>query len=69
MSKNIQICATVTEEINNEILDISSKSNRSFSQTVMILLQQAIKERNRKKKKHPKEHEEIHSENNSTDAR
>lgn len=50
-SKNIQLCATVPEELNQQVFDISVKDKRTFSQTVALLLQKAINERTRKRKK------------------
>lgn len=61
-SKNIQLCATVSEDLNNQVLEISVKDKRTFSQTVALLLQKAINERNRKRKKDTAQH-------NSTDQR
>jgi hypothetical protein len=49
MSKTTQICATVPVEISNEIVSLSLKEDRTFSQTVCVLLKKAIKEKNRKK--------------------
>ena len=49
MSKNTQICATIPKDVSDSIIEISEKSNRSFSQTVSILLQQAVKEKMRKR--------------------
>lgn len=62
ISKNIQICATVPEELNLQVLSISEKDKRTFSQTVALLLQKAINERNRKRKKDTPQY-------NSTDSR
>ena len=45
-----QIHASIEEETIQEIENISKKEGRTFSQTVKILLERAIKERNRKKK-------------------
>jgi metal-responsive CopG/Arc/MetJ family transcriptional regulator len=45
-----QIFASVTQEIVTQIEEIAQKDGRTFSQTVKILLERAIKERNRKKK-------------------
>ena len=46
-----QIFATVNQETINKIKEIAKSLNRTFSQTVEILLEKAIKERDRKKKK------------------
>jgi hypothetical protein len=45
-----QIHASIEEETIQEIENISKKDSRTFSQTVKILLEKSIKERNRKKK-------------------
>lgn len=45
-----QISATVNQETINEVKEVAKSLNRTFSQTVEILLEKAIKERNRKKK-------------------
>lgn len=50
MSNNIQIHVTVPEDLSAEISRIADRDKRSFSQTVALLLQSAVKERNRKKK-------------------
>jgi len=50
MSKNTQICATVPQSIINDISEIAARDNRTFSQTVALLLHQAVKEKNRKRK-------------------
>jgi hypothetical protein len=49
MANKIQICATVDEMLRNEILELSLKNKRTFSQTVSILLQSALKEKLRKR--------------------
>ena len=46
-----QIFASIPEETIEEIEEIAKKDGRTFSQTVKILLERAIKERNRKKTK------------------
>ncbi len=51
MTQNPQVSATVTKEIHEQILIIAEKESRSVSSMVSILLTQAVKERNRKKKK------------------
>lgn len=48
MSK-IQICATVPQELVPLIKAEAERDDRSFSQMVTILLQQAIKEKTRKR--------------------
>jgi hypothetical protein len=44
-----QICATIPNELSESIFEIAKRDNRTFSQTVSLLLQQAVKERNRKR--------------------
>ena len=46
-----QISATVNQNTINEVKKAEDSLNRSFSETVEILLERAIKERNRKKTK------------------
>lgn len=46
-----QVSATVTEELIGELKKIADKEKRTISSTVEILLERAIKERNRKSKK------------------
>lgn len=50
MSNSTQICATVSNIIATEVLEIAKRDNRTFSQTVSLLLQRALHERNRKRK-------------------
>ena len=50
MDKKVQICATVPESLGNAVAEIAIRDNRTFSQTVALLLQQSVKERNRKRK-------------------
>lgn len=45
----VQVSASITEETLQEIVKISQKEARTLSQTVKILIEKAIKERNRKK--------------------
>lgn len=47
---NHQICATVSTDLINEISEIAERENRTFSQTVALLLHKAVKEKNRKRK-------------------
>lgn len=44
-----QISATISQETLNEVSKIAKESKRTFSQMVAILIEKAIKERNRKK--------------------
>lgn len=44
-----QISATVPQETVDEVNKIAASSQRTFSQMVAILLEKAIKEKNRKK--------------------
>ncbi len=63
--KNIQICATVPEEVNNEIVALAEKDRITYSQSVGRLLLSALKERkrNREKKNAKKTNTEHHSPN------
>mgnify|MGYP003443460744 CR=1 FL=1 len=49
MKNTTQICATVPNQVELDIIEIAERDNRTFSQTVSLLLQQAVKERNRKR--------------------
>ena len=51
MSKTTQVCATIPIELQEEIISISVKDERTFSQTICMLLKKSIKERNRKRNK------------------
>ncbi len=51
MPQHPQVSATITEELHQSIVEMADKENRSVSSMVLVLLQQAVKERNRKKKK------------------
>lgn len=51
MSKNTQICVTISEELNLTILKIAAQDSRTLSQTVSLLLVKAIKEKTRKRAK------------------
>lgn len=44
-----RITAAITDELWLKITEISKKDRRSFSQTVEMLLEYAIKEKNRKR--------------------
>jgi hypothetical protein len=46
----IQLCASVDRGVFDEVVQIAERESRSVSQTVAILISQAVKERNRKKK-------------------
>ena len=50
MGQSPQISSTLDMELFNEIKALADKESRSMSSMVSILLAQAIKERNRKKK-------------------
>ncbi len=50
MSDNIQFCATIPASVVSDIKEFAQKESRSDSQMASILLQQAIKERKRKRK-------------------
>lgn len=43
-----QVSATITEQLKQELEKIAEKERRTLSQTVGILLERAIKEKNRK---------------------
>jgi hypothetical protein len=45
-----RITSDIPAELRDFIKDFSEKNNRSFSKTVCLLLQQAVKERTRKRK-------------------
>jgi antitoxin component of RelBE/YafQ-DinJ toxin-antitoxin module len=47
----VQVSTSINEETLQEIEKIAEKESRTLSQTVKILLEKAIKERNRKKTK------------------
>jgi len=51
-----QITSRIDEELHKTIKDMANKRNWSFDTTVYILLQQAVKEKNRKKKSATKVH-------------
>lgn len=44
-----QVSATITEQLKQDLEKIAEKERRTLSQTVGILLERAIKEKNRKK--------------------
>jgi hypothetical protein len=50
MPQNPQVSTTVSPELYSDILLIAEKESRSVSSIVSILLQQAVKERKRKRK-------------------
>mgnify|MGYP001573812840 CR=1 FL=1 len=50
MTQNPQVSATVPKEIHDQIVLLAEKESRSVSSMVSVLLTNAIKERNRKKK-------------------
>ena len=62
MKDNIQLCATVQKSLANQVAEIAVRDNRTFSQTVSLLLQQAVKERNRKRNA-----KKVHISDNPTD--
>jgi len=49
MEKKVQVFACVAPELSNQIKEEAERDNRSVSQMVAILLQQAIKEKTRKR--------------------
>jgi hypothetical protein len=50
MTQNPQVSATVSKEVHEQIVLLAEKESRSVSSMVSVLLTNAIKERNRKKK-------------------
>jgi hypothetical protein len=50
MKQNPQVSATITPELNEEIVKMAEKESRSVSGMVAVLLHYAVKEKNRKKK-------------------
>ena len=50
MAQHPQVSATISRELYDEISLLAEKESRSISSMAAVLLQQAIKERNRKKK-------------------
>lgn len=46
-----QVSASIPEELHKSIVELADKEGRSISSMVAILLQAAVNERNRKKKK------------------
>ena len=48
--KNPQVSATVTPELFSDIAELAVKEDRSISKMVAILLEQAVKNRLRKRK-------------------
>jgi hypothetical protein len=51
MADTSQICATVRNELRKSIQEIADRDDRSFSEMVSILLNQAVKERERQRLK------------------
>jgi hypothetical protein len=51
MEKKVQIFASIAEDLSNQIKEEAQRDSRTFSQMVAILLQQAIKEKTRKRAK------------------
>jgi hypothetical protein len=51
MADTVQICATVSTELKVSVADIAKRDGRSFSEMVGILLNQAVKERERQRLK------------------
>lgn len=50
MPRQPQVSATVSDELYAQLIDIAIRDKRPLSQSVALLLEQAVKERNRKKK-------------------
>jgi len=55
LTKNHQLSTTVTGPILWEIMEMAKKERRSDSNMASILLEQAVKERQRQRKKNAKE--------------
>jgi hypothetical protein len=51
MMRKPQISASVSQEVQEAVNQEAKRDNRSFSETVELLLQQAIKERERQRNK------------------
>ncbi len=51
MTQNPQLSTTVDKETYDQVVEFAKKDSRSLSSMVNILIGQAVKERNRKKKK------------------
>jgi antitoxin component of RelBE/YafQ-DinJ toxin-antitoxin module len=51
MKETIQICATVHKDLRNQVQEIADRDGRSFSEMVGMLLNQAVKERERQRLK------------------
>ena len=49
-TQNPQVSATIAPDLHREIAELAEKENRSISSMVGLLLQQAVKERSRKRK-------------------
>lgn len=50
MSKSIQISANLPADLRDQVNQFAQKENRTFSQAVVILLEFALKEKNRKRR-------------------
>lgn len=48
--KNPQLSATVDREVYHDVIALAAKENRSVSEMTAILIRNAVKERNRKKR-------------------
>ncbi len=61
MSRSPQVSATIPVELHQQITDLAEKNNRSISEMVAILLQQAVKEKTRNRRGNKEDNTEHHS--------
>ena len=66
MKRNPQLSSTVTPELYEQVEALAKEDTRSISEMVFLLLQQAVKERLRRRKNGSKEN---NTANNSTNER
>jgi len=59
--KNPQVSTTIPAELRDQLKGLAARENRSISEMASLLLTQAIKERNRKKKSNAKEDNTQHN--------
>lgn len=63
MSSTYNFSLRMPPELGQQIADLSALNRRPINTTIILLLESAMKERNRKKKKH----EQGHIQHNTTD--
>lgn len=63
MKDSVQICATIPTSLRDEIVEMSERDARTFSQQVSLLLQRAVRDSKRKKKNGQKDGTEYHPAN------